>query len=107
MEENSPPNVRTLGGREYTLRQTRPDQVTTHWDTCYTLHSACMEWKVERDAQEIAALRKGLERAAIDLMGFQGFFERDGSTGTVASIQVTLDLVDALLAQPVTPGEAP
>lgn len=42
--------------RPYTLRQTTPDQVTTHWDTCYTLHSACMERKVETMTARIAIL---------------------------------------------------
>jgi hypothetical protein len=43
---------------EYTLRQTTPEQITTHWSTCYTHHSSCMERKVEEMTQEIQAAEK-------------------------------------------------
>ena len=43
---------------EYTLRQTTPEQVMTHWSTCYTHHSSCMERKVETMTQEIQAAEK-------------------------------------------------
>jgi hypothetical protein len=42
---------------EYTLRQTTPEQVMTHWSTCYSHHSSCMERKVETMTQEIQALK--------------------------------------------------
>jgi len=45
---------------EYTLRQTTPEQVTTHWSTCYAHHSACMQRKVEEMTQQIVALREAL-----------------------------------------------
>jgi ferritin-like protein len=43
---------------DYTLRQTTPEQVTTHWSTCYTHHSACMQRKVEEMTREIQAAEK-------------------------------------------------
>jgi len=43
---------------EYTLRQTTPEQITTHWSTCYTHHSSCMERKVEEMTREIQAAEK-------------------------------------------------
>ena len=43
---------------EYTLRQTTPEQVTTHWSTCYAHHSACMQRKVEEMTREIQAAEK-------------------------------------------------
>jgi hypothetical protein len=41
----------------YYLRQTKPDQIMTHWEDCYTLHSACMERKVDEMTGEIQALQ--------------------------------------------------
>ncbi len=42
---------------EYTLRQTTPEQVMTHWSTCYTHHSSCMERKVDQMTGQIQAMQ--------------------------------------------------
>ena len=42
----------------YYLRQTKPDQIMTHWSTCYTQHSACMERKVQEMTEEIQAQKR-------------------------------------------------
>jgi hypothetical protein len=61
---------------EYTLRQTTPEQVMTHWSTCYSHHSSCMERKVETMTQEIQALRKAGEALWVELedaaFGYEG-----------------------------------
>lgn len=49
----------------------------------------------ERRIEELVA---ALERAGTDLIGFEGYFERLGSMGTVASIRATLETIDAALA---------
>lgn len=42
-------------------------------------------------------VREALEAAGRDLIGFEGYFERLGSMGTVQSIRTTLDKIDAAL----------
>jgi chromosome segregation ATPase len=55
----------------------------------------------ERDAlaAKVAALREALKLAGTDLIGFLGYFERIGSNGTVQSVQRTIDVIDAALAE--------
>lgn len=48
-------------------------------------------------AEDAARLREALEAAGSDLIGFEGYFERLGSMGAVASIRDTLDKIDDAL----------
>lgn len=59
---------------------------------------ALMRQRAETAEQQRDALQKAVERAGVDLIGFESHFERDGSMGTVAEIRATLKQIDAALA---------
>lgn len=50
-------------------------------------------------------LRAALKAAGIDLIGFEGYFERIRSMGTVQSIRVTLAKIEAALSAPPSGGD--
>jgi len=55
-----------MAERPYHLRQTKPDQIMTHWDTCYALHSACMEYKVETMTEQLAQANAEILELQVD-----------------------------------------